>query len=65
MRTLTYTEMSKQVQKRLTELVQQDSKTPRPYLVVRVVEEFKGSQWNRKWPNVPAGEEIRSMLKIS
>lgn len=65
MKTLTYTEMSKQVQKRFAELAQQNANTPRPYLVVRIVEEFKSAQWNRKWPNTPAGEEIRCMLKAS
>jgi hypothetical protein len=65
MKTLTYTEMSKQVQKRFAELVQQDKTTPRPYLVVKVVEEFKNTSWSRKWPNTSVGEEIRLMLKVS
>lgn len=65
MKTLTYTEMSKQVQKRFAELVQKESATPRPYLVVKVVEEFKNAAWSRKWPNVTGGEEIRLMLKAS
>lgn len=65
MKTLTYTEMSKQVQKRFAELVQQNNTTPRPYLVVKVVEEFKDTPWNRKWPNTSVGEEIRLMLRVS
>lgn len=59
---LTYTDISKQAVEEFRVLKEKNPKTPRPYLVLEVIEKLKELSWQRKYPEIPAAAEIRNMI---
>lgn len=62
-KTLTYTDISKRALEEFRLLEQKNPKTPKPYLVLEVIEMLKTINWQRKYPEIPAATEIRTMIE--
>lgn len=59
---LTYTDVSKQALEEFKTLESKSPRTPRPYLILEVIEKLKGLTWQRKYPELPPANEIRCMI---
>lgn len=59
---LTYTDVSKQALEEFKTLQSKSPRTPKPYLILEVIEKLKGLTWQRKYPELPPANEIRNMI---
>lgn len=59
---LTYTDVSKQALEEFKILQSRSPRTPKPYLILEVIEKLKGLTWQRKYPDLPPATEIRNMI---